>query len=66
MINRTYKPKVNQPYPHICIGQYENFKTETFKYVHDNQIFKVGVNSQQDQFSTCRGHQSLEKSFSCR
>ena len=62
----------------ICIGQYVHFKTETFKYVHDctfkpcrvssssDQNSEVGVNSQQDQFSTCRGHQSLEKSFSYR
>lgn len=31
-----------------------------------DQDSEVGVNSQQDQFSTCRGHQSLEKSFSYR
>lgn len=41
--------------------------------VHQNRVssssdqdFTVGVNSQQDQILTCRGHQSLEKTFSYR
>lgn len=77
MIHRTYQPKKKTTsHVRMCIGQYEDFKTETFIYVHNcafksyrvssssDQNAEVGVSSQQDQFPTCRGHRSLEKSFS--